>query len=290
ALTANLFAQTQQKQPDKLKPYVGSRLVVTGEQLRRAGEMNIITSLRNIDPSFRVIENSKAGSEPNTLPEIQLRGQTGAQTALPLFILDGVEVPLQRVVDLDPNIVERVVLLKDASDKSRYGIKGGQGVVEIYTNRPSSQRVSVRYNGFMNIQSADLSSYNLCNSREKLVAEMLSGLGRYNGNSQNIVPLDERYINLMKKVDEGLDIDWLSLPLRKSVSQRHNLAVDGTLNRFSYGANFNYDDQQGVMKGSNNRNMQGTLFLDYKWNKLQINNQFNYTDKLGYMSPYGTFD
>lgn len=55
----------------------GSQTTVTKEKLLEAGTVNIIQSLRNIDPSFAVIDNSVFGSNPNALPDINLRGQSG---------------------------------------------------------------------------------------------------------------------------------------------------------------------------------------------------------------------
>ena len=78
----------------------------------------------NIDPSFLIRENNTYGSDPNVLPEIQIRGvsslpditnlQTYARAELnqPLFVLDGFEVSLERVMDLNPTDVESVTILK----------------------------------------------------------------------------------------------------------------------------------------------------------------------------------
>lgn len=57
--------------------FVGERLVITGDELRRAGNTSVINSLKNIDPSFMVVENLENGSDPNMVPEIQFYGQTG---------------------------------------------------------------------------------------------------------------------------------------------------------------------------------------------------------------------
>ena len=90
----------------------GASVTVTGEQLKMVGNQNILQSLRTLDPSFKIVENNLNGSDPNALPEIEVRGANGipdldanykGNPNQPLFILDGFEVSLQLVVDLDPN-------------------------------------------------------------------------------------------------------------------------------------------------------------------------------------------
>ena len=97
--------------------FVGERLVITGDELRRAGNTSVINSLKNIDPSFMVVENLENGSDPNMVPEIQFYGQTGLSNVQPLFIINGFKVPLRRVMNLDLNMIDHVVLIKSAVGK-----------------------------------------------------------------------------------------------------------------------------------------------------------------------------
>lgn len=83
--------------------YTGAATVVTGEELKQFGNRNLLTSLRNIDPSFNIVENNEFGSNPNRLPEIQIRGnsslpnvdqlkdETRVSMNTPLVVLDGFE-------------------------------------------------------------------------------------------------------------------------------------------------------------------------------------------------------
>src|SRR5690606_14643435 len=142
----------------------------------KAGNTNIIASLKNIDPSFMVVDNLSAGSNPNATPTIQMRGQTGFSDITseqnnpnqPLFILDGFETTLTKILDLDINQVQSVTLLKDATAKAMYGVKAGNGVVVVETKRPAQGKLRISNNGNANIEAPDLSSYNLANATEKI--------------------------------------------------------------------------------------------------------------------------
>lgn len=166
----------------KAESYTGAAVTVTQEQLKRVGNQNIFQSLRNLDPSLAISDNLDFGSDPNKLPDMKLRGTSsfpGADDGLdlkgnymnkpnqPLFILDGFEASVEKIFDMDMNRVESVTILKDASAKALYGSKAANGVVVIETKRLLSNRLRVSYNGSLDIEAPDLTSYDLCNSLEK---------------------------------------------------------------------------------------------------------------------------
>lgn len=78
--------------------------------------MNVLQALKNIDPSFQVIESNQFGSDPNRVPEIQMRGASSftdmkdkyqTNPNQPLFIVDGFEQTIEKVMDMDMNRVEQ---------------------------------------------------------------------------------------------------------------------------------------------------------------------------------------
>ena len=168
--------------------FTGAVTAVSKEEIKAKYSRNLLQTLSNIDPSFRIIQNNDAGSDPNHLPEIQLRGastlssvedlQNANRATLnyPLFIMDGFEVDLERVMDLNENEVENITILKDASATSLYGSRGANGVVVITTTRPAAGKLRISYNGQVKIESPDLSSYNLATAAEKLEFERKNGV------------------------------------------------------------------------------------------------------------------
>ena len=111
----------------KANTYTGSVSTVRNEELMKVGNSNLLSSLSNIDPSFVQIDNLSAGSNPNAMPDFQMRGQTGfsdlkgeyqSNPNQPLFILDGFETDMTKIMDLDMNMVESITLLKDATAKA----------------------------------------------------------------------------------------------------------------------------------------------------------------------------
>ena len=103
---------------------------------------NILSGLRSLDPAFAIIENNQYGSDPNRLPDIEIRGKSsivgfketfGEDPNQPLFILDGFETTLQTVMDLSMDRVASLTILKDAASTAIYGAKAANGVIVIET-------------------------------------------------------------------------------------------------------------------------------------------------------------
>ena len=153
----------------------GASITISGDELKTIGNQNVLQSFRTLDPSFKIIENNINGSNPNVLPEIELRGTNGIANLdanykgnpnQPLFILDGFETDITTVYDLDMNRVETIVLLKDAAAKAIYGAKAANGVVVIETRQPKAGKMRISYKGDLRLTVPDLTGYNLCDARE----------------------------------------------------------------------------------------------------------------------------
>lgn len=281
----------------KANSYTGAVRTIKGETLRTMGNGNVLNSLKNVDPSFMMVENLAVGSDPNALPEFQMRGQTGFVEVTseyrenpnqPLFILNGFEATLTKVLDLDMNLVESITLLKDATAKAIYGAKAANGVVVIETKRPEKGQVKVTYTGSVDIEAPDLSSYDLCNAREKLEAERLAGY--YSSESAvGQLEADMIYSQMMRQVLGGVNTYWLDKPLRVGVGHKHSLYLEGGDDYMLYGINLSYNHVSGVMKGSGRKTLSGDITLSYRYKKLLFRNQLTIDDNKSSDSPYGDF-
>ncbi|MFR7825309.1 MAG: carboxypeptidase-like regulatory domain-containing protein, partial [Odoribacter splanchnicus] len=83
--------------------FTGAVTQAKREELRKFGNVNLIQALSMVDPSFKIKENNLMGSDPNTLPDFFVRGESSfmGESNIPTFIVDGYEVTLQRVFDMD---------------------------------------------------------------------------------------------------------------------------------------------------------------------------------------------
>ncbi|WP_442590592.1 SusC/RagA family TonB-linked outer membrane protein [Pedobacter sp. AW31-3R] len=277
--------------------FTGSASTFTGEDLKRVGNRNVLQSLQNLDPSFVLTENLSMGSNPNMLPDIQLRGQAGLDDVrgeysgnpnLPLFILDGFEANLQKIYDLDMNRVASITILRDASAKAIYGSKAANGVLVIETLTPKEGKLRITYNSNFNLEVPDLSSYHLTNAAEKLSVE--KNAGRYTSTQPLIQQfLTEQYNNVVKDIARGVNTDWLSQPVRTGMGVKNALFLEGGNTDMRYGIDLNYNNIVGVMKGSKRDNIGGSINLSYRSGKVLFRNILNLNFNKSVNSPYGTF-
>ncbi|HWB91858.1 MAG TPA: SusC/RagA family TonB-linked outer membrane protein, partial [Puia sp.] len=287
--------------------FTGNAITVSGEDLKKVNPQNFLESISVFDPSFSIAQNNLAGSNPNTLPSINVRGSTGLPTGggavvartdltsdvnLPTFIMDGYEVSLEKVFDLDVNRIRSITLLKDAAATAVYGSRAANGVVVITTKAPKPGKLQVYYNYELNTTAPDLDEYHVLNARQKLQYEKLAGLYDTamvrNGESQDL--LNSLYYGKLLNVNSGINTYWLSQPLRTTYGQKHSLYLEGGDNSMRYGVNLLYQTSPGVMKGSSRDRYELGMDLSYNPGKTFIfRNSLSVAQVNSLQSPYGSF-
>ncbi len=280
----------------------GAGIVMSGEELRQIGSLNLMSALSVLDPSVRMIPDNEYGSDPNRVPELVIRGEnsfdlrTSADDSRsnpnsPLWILDGIEVTATRVYDFDMNRIESIEILKDASATALYGSRGANGVILVQTLPPKEGELRTTFTANYDISFPDLRQYNLMNAAEKLAYEKAAG--RYNavwmaGGTQE--EMDFRYNEKLKEVARGVDTYWLSRPLRTSLNQRYSAFIEGGDNSFRYGISLNYNNDKGVMKGSDREGIGANFNFRYNIShRLRVINDISVDNVDAAESPYGTF-
>lgn len=286
----------------KKDSYTGSAVSLYGKDLSRVGNQNLFQSLKNLDPSLSIMSNLSMGSDPNSLPEMQLRGTStfpADETAslkgnykdrpnTPLFILNGFETTAEKIFDMDMNRVASVTILKDAAAKAIYGSKAANGVVVIETKKLGTNETLVTYNGSVTLQMPDLTSYNLCNAEEKLRVELLEGWYTHKDPDSQVLFM-QTYNSRLKRVQDGLDTDWLAKPLRTGIGTKHAVSVELGEKALKTLANFSYNDVKGVMKGSDRQTITGDIDLQYRKKGVLFRNLMSVGSEKDNDSPYGQF-
>lgn len=286
----------------KKTSFTGSSTQISGDDLRRVSQTNVLDAMQSFDPSFRLVTNNQFGSDPNALPEMYIRGRSGVGVRdldknslsksnlennpnLPTFIMDGFEVSIEKVYDLDPSRIESMTILKDAAATAIYGSRAANGVVVITTVTPKPGEVMVSYNLTGTLEMPDLRDYNLANASEKLEIERRAGLFDNTDFGQGL----SDYNRKLAQIQRGVDTDWLVLPLRNSFDQKHSLYIEGGTQNLRYGVDASYNGTNGVMKGSSRDRYSVGFSLDYRMKSLQVKNTVSFNHSKSKESPYGSF-
>jgi TonB-linked SusC/RagA family outer membrane protein len=281
----------------KSESFTGASTKITRQELMRNGTLNVFQSLKSIDPSLNVFDNLATGSNPNKMPDIQVRGTSsfpdlkGQYTTnpnQPLFIVDGFEMTIEKVNDLNINRIESVTILKDASAKALYGSRAANGVIVIETVKVKPGELRVNYTGTFGVEMPDLSSYNLTDAREKLDLERQ--LGAYDRPQPMAdVIYDSLYYANLREVQNGVNTYWLAQPVQVGFAHKQTVGFEAGDERLRTGITFYAGNTEGVMKGSERKNMGGAFSLVYRHGKVLFRNLFQYTGVKAANSPYGDF-
>ena len=281
--------------------YTGAVTTVGKEKLELYRGSNLLQTLKNVDASLNFPINNAAGSNPNVLPNLNIRGsstlpmnveefnENAAQTVnTPLIILDGFEITLTKLMDYNDDQIESINILKDAAATAIYGSRGANGVIVVVTKQPKEGKLRVTAKAGMSLEIPDLSTYHLLNASQKLQLEKAVGL-------YDPYFLDDKiryasyYNERLQNVLNGVDIDWLHKPVRTGVGQNYNVRLDGGASAFRWAASLGYNDVQGAMKGSNRKNVNGDITLMYSVNNLIFRNYTSVTSNHAKESKYGSF-
>lgn len=282
--------------------YTGAVSTVNKEKLQMYKGQNLLQTLKNIDVSLNIPMNNALGSDPNALPQMNIRGTSSLPMSLdelnettrqsvntPLVIMDGFEISLQKLMDYNDEEIENITILKDASATAIYGSRGANGVIVVQSKKPQAGKLKVTAGLGIILEIPDLTSYDLLGAADKLRLEKEVGLYENENNPQTTLNDQEQYYKRLKEVLAGVDTDWLSQPLRTGVGQRYNLRLEGGNDEFRWGMALSYKDTQGAMKGSDRKVFDGTVTLSYAVKNLIFRNSTNISNTSSKNSKYGTF-
>lgn len=130
----------------------GAVAVVDGDNLRNRNAASVGEMLQGAMPNVMVKTSGRAGDGTT----VNIRGVTSiASSTGPLILIDGVEGDLR---DVNPNDIESISVLKDASASAVYGARAGFGVVLVNTKNPTGEKIKVSYNGKFTFGTATVST------------------------------------------------------------------------------------------------------------------------------------
>lgn len=282
--------------------YTGAVSTITSEQLDLYKGQNLLQTLKNIDASINFTIDNINGSNPNNLPNINIRGNASLPTNVqefnegvqystntPLIIMDGFEITLTKLMDYNDDEIESINILKDAAATAIYGSRGANGVIVVVTKRPEPGKLKINLEGGVTIEVPDLTSYTLLNAADKLKLEYEAGLYDYKDYPTGQLKLRNQYNKRLRQVLSGTDTDWLSKPVRTGIGQKYNARFEGGSDEFRWGASLSYNDVEGAMKGSKRQTFNGAITLMYNLKNLVFRNYTSFGVNKAQESKYGSF-
>ena len=280
--------------------FTGSASMVGTESIERKVTTNVTNALAGTTPGVQLISSS--GDPSSSAPTIRIRG-IGSMTASssPLIIVDG--IPYEGAIsDINPNDVESMSVLKDASASAIYGHRGANGVVIITTKKGSSGEAQVKFDAKWGSNSRLVPQYDVITdpatyyeTHYKMMfnsyyyagysaAESYAFADKnlFNENNGGLgyqvftVPEGEKFIGTNFKLNPKATLgysdgqyyytpdDWYDEAYHNSFRQEYNVSVSGSKDRFNYYASAGFLDDGGVVANSNYKRYTGRINADYQ--------------------------
>jgi TonB-linked SusC/RagA family outer membrane protein len=222
------------------------------------------------------ITTSDAG--PGSSSNILIRGRSSINGGNnPIVIVDG--VPVGNINEVNANDIASIEILKDAAAQAIYGARASNGVILITTKRAAEGKSSVSYNGFYGIQYINR-NFDVYSPEEyamlKREAYRTTNGGAYMPDEDIFTPIE------LESLQNGNFIDWFDEVLQLAPIQNHNFNFSTGSEKTKVYSGLNYQQQDGVVPGTDFQRMIIRLNIDQKlnsWLSLGINTNWNISEK-----------
>ncbi len=251
------------------------------------------------------VDVSQSGSKPGTTPKILIRGRRSFNAGNdPLYVVDG--IPLSAgYEDMNPNDIQSIEVLKDATATAIYGARGANGVVLVTTKRGAVKgKTTVTYDMYVG-QSQAIRKLELFNGAEfaEYVREAYRSTGIYRNDAGAIVPTgqsDEKADskvavlggdpNVKEGITQGRNTDYQDMLLKSGFQQNHTIGVQGGNDKTQFYISAGYYMDKGITEGLDYTRTSLRANIDHEINKylkVGLSSYMMYSDRNGEnLNPY----
>ncbi|WP_165043822.1 TonB-dependent receptor [Dysgonomonas sp. ZJ709] len=247
------------------------------------------------------VQVSQASGAPGDGVKIRVRGTNSlSASSTPLYVIDG--YPATEDVNINPNDVETIDVLKDAASAAIYGSRGASGVVLITTKRGKSGKALIEYDYQFSVQqvskkidllNADQYRDLVIEARNNSYRDLAEAAGKSwnplddnatrasKGFAINQVGIPEMFFDFTtgKPVTSKYNTDWQEAIFSNAPMHRHNIGISGGQQNLKYRFSLGHLDQDGIIAPSNHRrvNVRANVDADVT-SKLHIGVNFSFDD------------
>lgn len=275
----------------------GGVTAVGEDKLGLVSTNNLMDKLAGQIPELNI---STGNAQPGEDQTLRIRGNNSLTASNdPLIVMDGIPYS-GSLGDIDPDIIESMSVLKDASSAAIYGSRGSNGVILIQTKKGRQGKATVTYKGQVGMAETE--------RRLDMMSgdEYLQYLYDYN-HLKNGIPYDQLTPESVLGADElanykaGRTIDWQDKMFRQALVTNHQISLTGGTESTTYMASISRLRQDGVVRNTGMKRTNISLNINQnlgKWLKIGMSMQAiqkEYGGELPYleaglkMSPFGTY-
>ena len=221
--------------------------------------------LANAQGRLAGVDIVRSSGAPGSDFTIRIRGNRSINASNnPLYVVDGIPTDVS-INDFNPNDIESMEVLKDASSVAIYGSRGANGVIIITTKKGKEGKAVISYDGYYGIKKAK-KDINLMTGTD------FAGYVRASrGLAKDDASQDASFLSgiEIENLAKGVSTDWLDLILRDGIQQSHQLSASGGNKNTTYYLSGSYFDEKGIQQKS-----------DYKRYSFRTNLESKLTERL----------
>ncbi|MGV8138849.1 MAG: TonB-dependent receptor [Mangrovibacterium sp.] len=248
----------------KKRDLTGSVTSVKSDNIEKVNTASLNDALQGLAAGVQVTSQSGQPGEAST---ILIRGGSSISASNePLYVIDGFPQLGGDNMDLNPQDIESVEVLKDASAGAIYGARASNGVVIITTKSGKKGTLDISYNGRYTVSSI---------IRKLETIDIVD----YAKIQQVMAPEEEKWqFENPQAWADSTSVDWQDAVYRKAVMQTHNLQINGGSQNTQYSSSIGYLKQEGIAEGSDYYRLNARLRIDSKLNeKLKVGTNLSYS-------------
>ncbi|QSW87068.1 TonB-dependent receptor [Flavobacterium endoglycinae] len=222
----------------KKKVNTAATSLVSGKDIQQVASLDVVNALQGQASGVSVTSSS---GQPGANMVVNIRGAGTAGNSDPLYVVDGVVVD-NGIGYLDPSIIERVDVLKDASAASIYGARAANGVILVTTKKGKDGKMNVSFNSYTGFQQV-AKKLDLMNTQEYTTI-------------MNEARVNSGYTPLYTKAQIAAfpNHDWQDdLFNEGAIKQNHSLLISGGDKKSTIATGLSYYGQEGMIGGVANQ-------------------------------------
>ncbi len=241
----------------KKKDLTGAVASVSADNLVKGGTVsNAAQALQGKTAGVQVAQTSKA---PGGSIMVRIRGNNSiSSTNEPLYVVDG--FPSADGLNINPNDIESMQILKDASATAIYGARGANGVVLISTKRGKAGENKITYSGYYGSQKI-VNPFDMLDGKEYML--LANDLFREIDGQENVT--NGVYTN--SQLQSNVNTDWIDVCTRLGAIQDHNIQFRGGSKDTRVLTSIGYYNQEGVLENTDFSRISGRVNVNQKVNK-----------------------
>ncbi|GAB2530715.1 TonB-dependent receptor [Spirosoma aerophilum] len=220
----------------------------------------VVNALETLQGKVAGMDLTRSSGETGAPLNFTIRGNRSLNASnQPLILVDGIQYG--SYIDINPNDIASVDVLKDASSTAIYGSRGANGVILITTKSGKAGKTKVEFNNYYGIN--DPVAYQHVTDTDQYVAmtrESYRAAGQWSSSAD-----DEKIFNIqMDNIRKGVNTDWVSLMLRRGSVQNNHIAISGGNEKTKFRLSTEYFNERGLLKYDQLRRFVQHLNLDHQ--------------------------